>query len=387
MKGFFIPEFRIGHIYEEGMRSKIDNRMMLIALNETPGIGIKTIALLHQQLDELTILQTCTQKELTGLGLTGKQASSFLTVLNKGILDKRLALYEKQGIRILTIADPEYPPILKEIYQPPWVLYAIGDLSILDLPLIGIVGTRKPTPYGKKVTEHLAGSLVQRGAGIVSGMARGIDSFAHQGALQENGKTVAVLGGPVDTIYPPENDKLYRKITESGLVLSEVPGGTSIHPGCFPLRNRIISGISLGIVVVEAAEQSGSLITVDRAIEQGKDVFAVPGPIYSTQSKGTLHLIKDGCKMVTGVEDILEEYSHTPDLFTDYLEEGKPSNIESKLKADEDLIYSLLSDEPKSVDWLCQQSKFKFGHLYSVLLSLLMKNKIAQLPGSVYVRI
>lgn len=290
------------------MRNKIDKRLMLIALNETPGIGMKTIAMLHQKLDDLTVLQTCTQKELIQLGLTEKQASSFLAIQNKGIIDKRLAFYEKQDIQILTVADPDYPNMLKQIYQPPWVLYAIGDLSILGLPMIGIVGTRKPTPYGKKVTEQLAASLVQRGIGIVRGMARGIDSSAHRGALQVKGKTVAVLGGPADKIYPPENGQLYRQIAESGLILSEVPVGTPIHPGCFPLRNRIISGISLGIVVVEAAEQSGSLITVDRALEQGRDVFAVPGPIYSAKSKGTLNLIKEGCKMFTCTENILEEY-------------------------------------------------------------------------------
>ncbi|AHD05973.1 DNA processing Smf single strand binding protein-like protein [Paenibacillus larvae subsp. larvae DSM 25430] len=215
---------------------------------DSTGIGMKTIAMLHQKLDDLTVLQTCTQKELIQLGLTEKQASSFLAIQNKGIIDKRLAFYEKQDIQILTVADPDYPNMLKQIYQPPWVLYAIGDLSILGLPMIGIVGTRKPTPYGKKVTEQLAASLVQRGIGIVSGMARGIDSSAHRGALQVKGKTVAVLGGPADKIYPPENGQLYRQIAESGLILSEVPVGTPIHPGCFPLRNRIISGISLGIV-------------------------------------------------------------------------------------------------------------------------------------------
>jgi len=222
-------------------------------------------------------------------------------------------LFNSEPIWPLTLADEEYPPLLREIDSPPFVLYIKSGLSRAELktffsfPSLAVVGTRKITSYGRQITKQLTQELAQAGLVIVSGMARGVDSVAHWTALEAGDRTVAVLGCGVDIIYPPENRGLYQSILKNGLVMSEFPPGTLPLPGNFPSRNRIIAGMSLGVLVSEGARKSGSLITASLAAEFGREVFAVPGPINSKLSAGPMFLIKNGAKLVSKTEDILEE--------------------------------------------------------------------------------
>ena len=216
-----------------------------------------------------------------------------------------------QGVAIIPYQDPRYPQLLKQIHDPPILLYARGNTELLHRPAIAVVGTRRPTPYGRAVAEKLVKDLVQAGLAHVSGMARGIDAAAHRGALAGGGASVAVLGTGVDVPYPRENRKLYDELVERGLVLSEFPLGSTPFPQNFPIRNRIISGMSLAVVVVEGAQYSGSLITARLAMEQDREVMAVPGPIVSQQSWGPNLLIKDGAKLIQEALDVIEELPQT----------------------------------------------------------------------------
>ncbi|MNI12484.1 hypothetical protein D3C73_656690 [compost metagenome] len=360
----------------------MDNRMILFGLHEMEGIGWKTILKLWNQTDDLQVIPTLTAKQLTAWDIRPQLAERICSGLNPLLLEQKLRNYESRHVRVLTIYDEEYPNLLKETSEPPWVLYAKGDLSLLKKPLLGMVGTRTPTTYGKKVADDLSASLSRAGFGIVSGLARGIDTCAHHGALRGKGSTVAVLACPVEQVYPRENLLIYRQIEQMGLIVSEHPMGTALHPGMFPQRNRIIAGLSLGIVVVEAAQKSGSLITTDCALDASRDVFAVPGPITSPKSEGVLTLIKQGAKMITCVEDIVEEYAHLIDKAN--LSELHLPKAEVELSIGEHQILRILSNGTLTIDELVEQSQLTFGHLHSLLLSLLMKKLIIQLPGSAY---
>lgn len=221
---------------------------------------------------------------------------------------------EERRIQTITRFDSAYPTYLKEIAQPPWILYVLGDQGLLQTPCLAIVGTRTPTPYGLRMTQKFAFQLSRHGFTIVSGLANGVDTEVHQSVLEENGKTVAVLATGVDVIYPKRNRQLYQKILETGVIISESAPGIQPHPGLFPQRNRLISGLSLGTLVVEAAKKSGSLITANYSLEQGREVFAIPGPIDSPFSQGTLQLVQEGAKCVKEIDDILEELSFLPNI-------------------------------------------------------------------------
>ncbi len=248
------------------------------------------------------------KKELEQLEVE-EQMIQEMTNPNYRRIVKAYMLYMKEkNIQILTIKDEDYPYLLKQIYDPPSVIYIMGNKKILSQNGIAIVGSRNCSLYGQKIAKHLSYQLAKKGIHIISGLARGIDTFSHIGTLQAKGKTIAVLGSGLDVIYPPENAKLAEKIVESGgCLVSEYIVGTKPLGEHFPARNRIISGLASGVVVVEASEKSGSLITVDFALEQGKNVYAVPGNINSPNSLGTNSLIKQGAKIVTSIEDILED--------------------------------------------------------------------------------
>lgn len=248
------------------------------------------------------------KKELEQLEVE-EQMIQEMTNPNYRRIVKAYMLYMKEkNIQILTIKDEDYPYLLKQIYDPPSVIYIMGNKKILSQNGIAIVGSRNCSLYGQKIAKYLSYQLAKKGIHIISGLARGIDTFSHIGTLQAKGKTIAVLGSGLDVIYPPENEKLAEKIVESGgCLVSEYIVGTKPLGEHFPARNRIISGLASGVVVVEASEKSGSLITVDFALEQGKNVYAVPGNINSPNSLGTNSLIKQGAKIVTNVEDILED--------------------------------------------------------------------------------
>ena len=256
-------------------------------------------------------IYNATKEELMQTEGIGEKTSEI--ILNKSIkqnLDKHIEYMEKHNIDIVSIQDVEYPEILKEIYDAPISLYVRGNKNILNELSVAIIGCRECTEYGRNITKNLSYNIAKNKINIVSGLAKGIDGIAHQGALFAKGKTVAVLGNGLDTIYPKENEHLALEILQKGgAIISEYPLGTKPEKQNFPERNRIVSGMSKGIIVVEAKEKSGTLITVDFALEQGRDVFVVPGNMNSEASIGTNDLIKQGAKLITSYKDVLEEYS------------------------------------------------------------------------------
>lgn len=243
-------------------------------------------------------------------GIGEKTSEIILSTSRKQNLDKHIEYMEKHNIDIVSIQDAEYPEILKEIYDAPISLYVRGNKNILNELSVAIIGCRECTEYGRNITKNLSYNIAKNKINIVSGLAKGIDGIAHQGALFAGGKTVAVLGNGLDTIYPKENEHLaIEMLQKGGAIISEYPLGTKPEKQNFPERNRIVSGMSKGIIVIEAKEKSGTLITVDFALEQGRDVFVVPGNINSETSIGTNDLIKQGAKLITSYKDVLEEYS------------------------------------------------------------------------------
>ena len=297
-------------------------------------------------------------------------------------IKKEISLIQKSKVEILTFKNPKYPPLLKNIYSFPLLLYVKGKPQEQDYKMpIAIVGMRKASYYGKTVTEELAQNLACAGFSIVSGMARGIDTSAHLGALK-NGRTIAVLGSGLNYIYPRENKKLSEKISQNGALISEFPMNTPPDKLNFPRRNRIISGMSLGVVVVEAAERSGALITANLASEQGREVFAVPGKIDSNHSLGTHKLIQDGAKLVANWKDIASELACEID-WEKQSKTGKKYKI--TLEEFEEKIYTLLSTEPKQIDTIIKESQNNSPKILSILLSLELKGFIKQLPGKFFV--
>ncbi|MBC7960969.1 MAG: DNA-protecting protein DprA [Vallitaleaceae bacterium] len=299
--------------------------------------------------------------------------------------EEKIAKYHKKileaGISYVVKYDPNYPNSLKNIYDPPYLLYYRGELIKDESIKIAIVGARKCSPYGKKVAEYFGKMLANNNITVVSGMARGIDSAAHIGALAGHGKTMAILGCGVNVCYPEENYHLMQEIIHSGCVLSESPINAAPLAGNFPLRNRIISGLCDGVIVVEAALKSGSLITADSALEQGKDVFAVPGRIFDPLSEGTNQLIKMGAKSITCIEDVLEEYM---DLSEKTI--GKETVLEKTLDQSEKEVYALISLDPIQLDTMCRSLKMNIDELQWILMKLELAGMIEQLPNKYFVK-
>lgn len=292
---------------------------------------------------------------------------------------------KESGCRFIPMNHPDYPVRLKDIHDPPLYFYVKGHLDPHDSYAIALVGARRPTTYGRRVAEMLACELTAAGFTIVSGMARGIDSVAHRTALKAGGKSIGVLGCGIDIVYPGENTPLFEEMTKQGAIISEFPLGTGPEKKNFPQRNRIISGLSLGTVVVEAAERSGSLITTRFALEQGREVFAVPGDINSEMSRGTNNLIKQGAKLVTHTEDILEEFAH---LLTRPLKHDIRNNStdDKILSVDEGGVYEKITLQPKHVDQIITESGVAPQKVMQLLLGLEIKGFVEQLPGNCYVK-
>ncbi len=284
------------------------NRKYWVGLSLIQGIGSLRVKRLMEYFGTPERVWKASKEELLAVPLFGpKLVQSIINTRLELDLDSFLQACKEKEIHILCLEDSEFPVNLKQIYDPPPVIYYRGRLNKEDLFSIGIVGSRKMTPYGRRVTCMLVKELVRNGFTIISGMARGIDGIAHQTALEEGGRTIAVLGSGVDIIYPKEHTKLYSEIIQSGAVLSTFPPKTAPEKGNFPARNRIISGLAYGTVVVEAGLRSGALITAEQALEQNREVFAVPGSIFGTMSQGTNRLIQNGAKLTTCVQDILDE--------------------------------------------------------------------------------
>ncbi|WP_413409642.1 DNA-processing protein DprA [Paenibacillus amylolyticus] len=376
----------------------MEERWILFGLHEMEGIGKKTISKLILGQHELPDLLNYGESDWVAAGLRKDQAARLASQFTIDWIESKREHVYNQGIEVITYLDQNYPILMKETVQPPWVMYARGDVSLLHNSSIAMVGTRMPTVYGRKVGEKLAEQLCNAGLTIVSGLARGIDSVCHEAVLRAKGKTIAVFGTGIDNIYPPENTSLAERITETGLLLSEYPPGTRARQGLFPERNRIIAGLTLGTLVVEADIRSGSLITADAALEAGRDVFAVPGPITSPKSRGAHNLIRQGAKLVTCAADVLEEYrlglpnaEQLPYNRGRSTETSDPSGrgifAEVKLSPDEQRVIYLLEQGEQSLDQLVELLGWDFGHLHSVLLSLIIKKQISQLPGTKYARV
>jgi DNA processing protein len=319
-------------------------------------------------------------------------------------VDGELEMAVRMNVAILTCQDPLFPQRLLHIYDCPVLLYVKGELRGLDVS-IAVVGSRKASAYGKYTTERLCRELALNGVTIVSGMARGIDASAHRGAMSVKGRTVAVLGSGLDVIYPPENESLYDEISRCGAVVSEYSFGTRPNASNFPARNRIISGMSLGVVVVEATEKSGSLITARIALEQGREVFAVPGSIDEAGSRGTNRLIKEGAKLVEDVDDILAEIGPQtspevsmlvmavlPATPTEHFPDAPRNEPRQRhdlhhavLSEKEQLLINNLSSRPRPVDDLIAATGLSASEILSLLLHLELRGLIRQMPGKTYI--
>jgi DNA processing protein len=361
-----------------------------IEVSLLPGVGNLTQNRVLKSLSELSELFSMGEKSLASLGIPDE---AFPIIRSRSYQATASEIYDwgvREGCTFLIRGTDGYPSLLEEIYDPPLVLYARGHLEALQLPCIAIVGTRRPTIYGLQMAQGIASDLGQRNICVVSGLARGIDGAAHRGSLESGGNTIAVLGCGIDIVYPREHRQLTQKIIEKGLILSEFAPGTSPSPQNFPVRNRIISGLSLGTIIVEASEYSGSLITARLAMEQNREVFALPGNLTSPQSFGPNFLIKQGAKLVQSWRDVVEELP--PDIRAEMLakEDSRPSATPGlELLSDEEnkLLDLLKMDETTQFDRIYRMSNQSIPHLSDLLLHLEMKGRIRQLPGNLYVKL
>ncbi|HEV2232167.1 MAG TPA: DNA-processing protein DprA [Terriglobia bacterium] len=373
-----------------------ENLTYWLALARIDGLGVRTAHKLIAHFGSPQAAYMASLTELESCGLSAQVAQAIFAQSGMRDAEKELEATSRAGCQLVTLSSDEYPPLLREISDAPLVLYVLGDASLLSRHAVAMVGSRRPTAYGSSVAHRLASDLAQRGLVVVSGLARGIDSASHRGALEAGGKTIAVLGSGIDVIYPRENKSLAKKIMESGAVISEFPLGTGPTPQNFPIRNRIICGLALGVVIVEAAEYSGSLITARLALEQNREVFGVPGNITSAQSFGPNHLIKQGAKLVDQWIDVVEEFPAAirMQLFpAGETSEGKPaaaetpSLFETSLSPDQKAVYeSLRADEALFVDSVFGSVPLPHPRVLVALLELEMTGMIRQLPGKNFIR-
>ncbi|HSK70371.1 MAG TPA: DNA-processing protein DprA [Pyrinomonadaceae bacterium] len=368
-----------------------------ISLNMTPGIGPRAATKLLERFGSAENVFHATRSELESLRLKAESIESIKKREFHEKAEEELENVKKTGADVLILDDGSYPYLLREIADPPITLYVKGNWQeCLEMPCIAMVGSRRCSTYGRNASEMLARDLAERGICIISGLARGIDSAAHQGAIAGKGKTIAVLGTGINQIYPKENAKLVDEILDSGgAVVSQFPLETPPLKDNFPYRNRIISGLSLGVLVVEASERSGSLITARLAMEQNREVFAVPGNITSRTSIGTNYLIKSGAKLVQQWQDVVSELPSeiSSAILPPKIEKSEKSESEQQelipanLNENERKIWRLLSpDEPAHIDILLEQSSLSFGDLNKVLFDLEMNDLIRVLPGKNYAR-
>ena len=312
--------------------------------------------------------------------ISDRVSQLLLDTRNEAVIETAIRWADIEGQSIITLADPEYPPTLLEIPDPPILLYVRGRVELLGRPVLSIVGSRNPTPQGVQNAERFAATFAEAGLVIASGLALGIDAAAHRGALSVSGDTVAFVGTGIDRIYPARNRDLALEIGSKGCIVSEFPIGTPVSAANFPRRNRLISGIAQGVLVVEAATASGSLITARLAAEQGREVFAIPGSIHSPQSRGCHQLIKQGAKLVETAQDVLEE-----------LNWGLPPQIQGALASDttsvQDTLLAQIGFDPCGLDELAERSGLAADTLSVKLLHLELDGQIASLPGGLYQRI
>lgn len=361
----------------------MEEGIYLYSIHKIPAITAKDLARLVSFFDSPRAMWEAGKAELEKAGVESAKIPEILFAKSRTRLQDNEKFLKREGISVITIRDASYPEILKTIHTPPPLLYARGEIRERDDAAIGVVGTRKMTPYGKEVTEPLVRDLVSAGFTIVSGMARGIDTLAHEAALKHGGRTIAVLGSGIDeqTLYPSQNRRLARLISKNGAVISEFAPASMSLPEYFPQRNRIIAGLAKGVLVIEAPEKSGALITARFALEEGRDVFAVPGHVFSKNSAGTHRLIKTGAKLVESARDILEEFGIHEEVLA-----GRPRERTSKLRPEEETILAALEHHEGSVhiDALAQTTKIEIHILSSALIMMELEGMVKNLGNNMY---
>ena len=366
----------------------MDPREALVALNLIDGVGPVRVRQLLDRFGEAPAILSATRSQLLQVKGIGEETAEAIAQWEKRIdLGAELKRIAEFGCRIITHADEEYPQLLRQIYDPPIVLYVRGRLTVKDRNAIAMVGSRLTTHYGIEVARKLAYQLGYLGVTVVSGGARGIDSAAHHGALGAKGRTVAVLGTGINLVWPPENKDLYDRMCENGALVTQFPFNRPGDKQSFPIRNRIVAGMTLGTVVVEANLTSGALITANFANEYGRQVFAVPGRIDSPRSKGCHELIKKGAKLCEGAEDILSEFEY---LFPPSNKPPSPAETGQlpalELSENEQKVYDALIEDQISIDEVIRKSGLPASAASVALLSLEMKRIIRQLPGKVFLK-
>jgi len=367
-----------------------------LALALTPGLGPTRIKKLIEHYGTAERVFQASLTELEATGIRAVSAQSIATGKSLELAQQECVKAVEARARIISLSDPEYPSRLKEIYDPPVILFVKGSVEVLAQPGIAMVGTRHPTPYGSGMAERLSTDLASRGLVIISGLARGVDTASHRGAVAAKGKTVAVLGTGIDVMYPRENSRLAEQIVAlGGALITEFPVGTSPTPQNFPIRNRIISGMSAGVLVVEAAEYSGTRITSRCALEQNRDVYAVPGNVTNKNSWGPNTLIKQGAKLVATWEDVWEELPPDIQAALSSMQNESPAPETASLFPDavtspheKKILRLLKADESTHIDQLVEllENEISSSEIFSVLFELELSGKIRQLPGKNFVK-
>lgn len=370
-----------------------DQYLGWLALALTPGLGARMAGKLLREFGSPEAVFNASLTALEARHLPAPVAQAIHSREPLSVAAKELAQVQQAGCSLLNWGDPTYPHLLREIYDPPPLLYVKGKTELLDRHCLAIVGARRPTPYGNQIAERLARDLAERGLVIVSGLARGIDCSAHRGALAAtNGSTIAVLGCGIDVVYPKENRKIFAEIEQRGVLITEFPMGTFPAPQNFPIRNRIIAGMSLGVAVVEGAQYSGSLITARLAMEFNREVFGVPGNVTQPSSFGPNQLIKQGAKLVTGWEDVVEELPTAIRAELLPIEsataEERAALVEKDLSSSERTLYELLElDESRHVDEMVELSGLSSSEVLACLFDLELRGVIRQLPGKHFLKV
>ncbi len=360
----------------------MDYKKTALKLISIKGLGSRRILQLSNQLDNINDLFEKPLKELEYQGLINKEQKKLLQKkYDENFVSNTLDILSKSPFELITIFDDTYPELLKKIYDPPAVLFTNGTILPEDHDAIAVVGTRLATNYGKQVVDKLVRELVRNNFTIISGMARGIDTHAHRAALKYGGRTLAVLGNGVDIVYPRENRSLRNDILKNGCCISEFPFGTRPNAPNFPKRNRVISGLSLGTIVIEAGKKSGAVLTAYDALDQNREVFAVPGRIDDNMSAGTNKLIQKGAKLVSGIDSILEEIDNRRRFY----QKEKQLTLNLNISKDERQIVELLSDN-LHVDQIAVHLNKNVPEVLSTLLSLEIKGLVKQYPGKIFGR-
>jgi DNA processing protein len=365
----------------------MDGELGWLALSLAPGIGGRTFHRLLRRFGSPDRVFTSSRKDLEEIpGLKRTTIEAIKSSALKETAEREMIRLHSLGIQIIQWATEKYPNYLANISDPPPLIYLKGTLLPEDERAVAVVGSRQATAYGLHVCQKICKELAWQGWTVVSGMARGIDSAAHRGALEGGGRTLAVWGTGLDVVYPTENLALSKEIVSSGAILSEFPLGTPPEPGNFPVRNRIISGLSLGVTVVEATVRSGSLITARMALDQGRQVFAVPGHIGRPGVEGPHRLIKEGAKLVESAEDIIEELLPMVDRKLHRHVEGLPMSEHPELNEKEQQLWELLGMDPLHIDAIASELDFALSETAELLLRLEIKGVVKQLPGTFFVR-